>query len=252
MQIPLSVVSTVWMSSPISEEELSELPECVISERPVRRAERARASCRSRRRISDQKNMLLLSSSSRCLQMPLWPLLAAAALFGTWSGPQHMTLQSHTETGRRCLRAPPCRARPRAGAPCLSLTAVIPPVRTGTGAAGAVDARSCASMVHQMASATMAALEPSSQSAASAPTALTAALGRQLIFPLIWPRPHRHRHRHRPRLRRPRHRHHQVRPRLLHRPRRHRPRLRPRSRRPHHRRPRHRPRLRRPTRHHRA
>ena len=137
---------------------------------------------------SDQKNMLLLSSSSRCLQMPLWPLLAAAALFGTWSGPQHMTLQSHTETGRRCLRAPPCRARPRAGAPCLSLTAVIPPVRTGTGAAGAVDARSCASMVHQMASATMAAREPSSQSAASAPTALTAALGRQLIFPLIWPR----------------------------------------------------------------
>ena len=40
MQIPLSVVSTVWMPSPISEEELSELPECVIGERPVRRAER--------------------------------------------------------------------------------------------------------------------------------------------------------------------------------------------------------------------
>lgn len=35
-----SVVSTVWRSSPRSEEELSELPECVLCERLVRRAER--------------------------------------------------------------------------------------------------------------------------------------------------------------------------------------------------------------------
>jgi len=35
-----SVVSTVWRSSPLSEEELSELPECVLCERLVRRAER--------------------------------------------------------------------------------------------------------------------------------------------------------------------------------------------------------------------
>ena len=34
-----SVVSTVWRSSPLSEEELSELPECVLRECPVRRAE---------------------------------------------------------------------------------------------------------------------------------------------------------------------------------------------------------------------
>ena len=89
---------------------------------------------------------------------------------------------------------PPDRthARPRAGAPRPSLTAVAPPVRAGTGAAGAVDARRCASMVHQMASATMAVPEPSTRCAASAPTALTAALGRQLIFRLLWPRPTRH------------------------------------------------------------
>ena len=60
-------------------------------------------------------------------------------------------------------------------------TAVAPPVRAGTGAAGAVDAQRRASMVHQMASATMAAPEPSIHSAASALTALTAAHGRQLI-----------------------------------------------------------------------
>jgi hypothetical protein len=30
----------VWRSSPLSEEELSELPECVLCERLVRRAER--------------------------------------------------------------------------------------------------------------------------------------------------------------------------------------------------------------------
>lgn len=33
-------MSTVWRSSPLSEEELSELPECVLCERLVRRAER--------------------------------------------------------------------------------------------------------------------------------------------------------------------------------------------------------------------
>ena len=37
--------------------------------------------------------------------MPLWPFLAAVALFGTWSGPQHMTLESHPETGRRSALA---------------------------------------------------------------------------------------------------------------------------------------------------
>eukprot|EP00900_Chrysochromulina_parva_P015311 jgi/Chrpa1/23781/Chrysochromulina_OHIO_Genome00025926-RA len=35
------------------------------------------------------------------LHMPVWPLLAAAALFGTFSGPQHLTQESHPETGRR-------------------------------------------------------------------------------------------------------------------------------------------------------
>jgi hypothetical protein len=35
-----SVVPTVWRSPPLSEEELSELPECVLCERLVRRAER--------------------------------------------------------------------------------------------------------------------------------------------------------------------------------------------------------------------
>jgi hypothetical protein len=129
--------------------------------------------------------MVMLSSSTRCLQMPLWPFLAAAAaLFGTFSGPQHLTQESHPETGQRSARArrhvPPgrTRARPRAGAPRPSLTAVAPPIRAGTGAVRAVDARRRASMVHQMASATMAAPEPSIHSAASAPTALTAALGR--------------------------------------------------------------------------
>jgi hypothetical protein len=131
--------------------------------------------------------MLMLTSSSRCLQTPLWPFLAAAALFGTFSGPQYLTQESHHETGRRSARArrhvPPgrTRARPRAGAPRPTLTAVAPPVRAGTGAVREVDARRRASMVHQMASATMAAPEPSIHSAASARTALIAALGRQLI-----------------------------------------------------------------------
>ena len=45
---------------------------------------------------------MLVASSSRCLaHMPLWPFLAAAALFGTFSGPQHLTQESHPETGRR-------------------------------------------------------------------------------------------------------------------------------------------------------
>ena len=131
--------------------------------------------------------MVMLSSSTRCLQMPLWPFLAAAAaLFGTFSGPQHLTQESHPETGRRSARArrhvpPGTRARPRAGAPRPSLTAVAPPVRAGTGTVRALDARRRASMVHQMASATMAAPEPSIHSAASALTALTAAHGRQFI-----------------------------------------------------------------------
>ena len=127
------------------------------------------------------------------LHMPLWPLLAAAALFGTFSGPQHLTQESHPETGRRCARA--AMSRPAAhmlGHEPEPLTAVAPPVRAGTGAAGAVDARRRAPMVHQMASATMAAPEPSTRCAASALTALTAALGRQLIFRLLWPRPTRH------------------------------------------------------------
>ena len=135
---------------------------------------------------------MLLASSSR-LHMPLWPLLAAAALFGTFSGPQHLTQESHPETGRRCARA--AMSRPAAhmlGHEPEPLTAVAPPVRAGTGAAGAVDARRRASMVHQMASATMAAPEPSTRCAASAPTALTAALDRQQIFRLLWPRPTRH------------------------------------------------------------
>jgi len=139
--------------------------------------------------------MVMLSSSTRCLQMPLWPFLAAAAaLFGTFSGPQHLTQESHPETGRRSARArrhvpPGTRARPRAGAPRPSLTAVDPPVRAGTGTVRALDARRRASMVHQMASATMAAPEPSIHSAASAPTARTAARGRQLTQPLLWLRP---------------------------------------------------------------
>ena len=53
------------------------------------------------------------------LHMPLWPFLAAAALFGTFSGPQHLTQESHPETGRRSARAAMSRpARvlgPRAG-----------------------------------------------------------------------------------------------------------------------------------------
>ena len=82
-----------------------------------------------------RKTILMLASTSRCLQMPLWPFLAAAALFGTFSGPQHLTQESHPETGRRSARArrhvPPgrTRARPRAGAPRPSLTAVAPPFR---------------------------------------------------------------------------------------------------------------------------
>ncbi len=135
---------------------------------------------------------MLLASSPR-LHMPLWPLLAAAALFGTFSGPQHLTQESHPETGRRCARA--AMSRPAAhmlGHEPEPLTAGAPPVRAGTGAAGAVDARRRASMVHQMASATMAAPEPSTRCAASALTALTAALGRQRIFRLLWPRPTRH------------------------------------------------------------
>jgi len=42
-----SVVSTVWRSPPLSEEELSELPECVLCERLVRRAERGVTQFRS-------------------------------------------------------------------------------------------------------------------------------------------------------------------------------------------------------------
>ena len=135
---------------------------------------------------------MLLATSSR-LHRPLWPILAAAALFGTFSGPRHLTQESHPETGRRCARA--AMSRPAAhmlGHEPEPLTAVAPPVRAGTGAAGAVDARRRASMVHQMASATMAAPEPSTRCAASAPTALTAALDCQLIFRLLWPRPTRH------------------------------------------------------------
>ena len=135
---------------------------------------------------------MLLASSSR-LHMPLWPLLAAAALFGTFSGPQHLTQESHPETGRRCARA--AMSRPAAhmlGHEPEPFTTVARPVRAGTRAAGAVDAQRRASMVHQMASATMAAPEPSTRCAASAPTALTAALDCQLIFRLLWPRPTRH------------------------------------------------------------
>ena len=47
---------------------------------------------------------MLLATSSR-LHRPLWPILAAAALFGTFSGPRHLTQESHPETGRRCTRA---------------------------------------------------------------------------------------------------------------------------------------------------
>jgi len=126
------------------------------------------------------------------LHMPVWPLLAAAALFGTFSGPQHLTQESHPETGRRCARAAMSRPAHMLGHEPEPFTTVAPPVRAGTGAAGAVDAQRRASMVHQMASATMAAPEPSTRCAASAPTALTAALGRQLIFRLLWPRPTRH------------------------------------------------------------
>ena len=46
--------------------------------------------------------MLLASSTTSCLQMPLWLFLAAAALFGTFSSPQHLMQESHPETGRRC------------------------------------------------------------------------------------------------------------------------------------------------------
>jgi len=142
---------------------------------------------------------MLVASSSRCLvHMPLWPFLAAAALFGTFSGPQHLTQESHPETGRRraAMLRPATRARPRAGAPRLSLTAVAPPVRTGTGAAGAGDARRRAGCMrtqsHQMASATMVAPEPSIRCAISAPTAQTVALGCQLLLILLWSRPSRH------------------------------------------------------------
>ena len=57
------------------------------------------------RSLFDRVFRMLLTSSTRCLQMPLWPFLAAVALFGTWSGPQHMTLESHPETGRRSALA---------------------------------------------------------------------------------------------------------------------------------------------------
>ena len=124
-------------------------------------------------------NMLLASSTTSCLQMPLWLFLAAAALFGTFSSPQHLM----QETGRRCVCArrhdPPVRmtrARPRAGAPRLSLRANAPPSRAGTGAAAAINARRRA-LVQKMKGATMADPERSTQSAPSAPIARTAAPG---------------------------------------------------------------------------
>ena len=161
----------------------------------VRMRQKSCSSSQTRSRVPSSYLLILLtSSSSRCLQMPLWPFLAAAALFGTWSGPQHMTLESHP--GRRSARA--AMSRPAAHmlgtgrSPSPIPHSRRPSVRAGTGAVRAVDARRRASMVHQMASATMAAPEPSTRCAASAPTALTAALGRQLIFSLLWPRPTRH------------------------------------------------------------
>ena len=126
--------------------------------------------------------MLLASSTTSCLQMPLWLFLAAAALFGTFSSPQHLMQESHPETGRRCVCArrhdPPgrTRARPRAGAPRLSLRANAPPSRAGTGAAAAINARRRA-LVQKMKGATMADPERSTQSAPSAPIARTAAPG---------------------------------------------------------------------------
>ena len=124
-------------------------------------------------------NMLLASSTTSCLQMPLWLFLAAAALFGTFSSPQHLM----QETGRRCVCArrhdPPVRmtrARPRAGAPRLSLRANAPPSRAGTGAAAAINARRRA-LVQKMKGAMMADPERSTQSAPSAPIARTAAPG---------------------------------------------------------------------------
>jgi len=133
--------------------------------------------------FANPQHMLLASrGTTRCLQMPLWLFLAAAALFGTFSSPQHLMQESHPETGRRCVCArrhdPPgrTRARPRAGAPRLSLRANAPPSRAGTGAAAAINARRRA-LVQKMKGATMADPERSTQSAPSAPIARTVAPG---------------------------------------------------------------------------
>ncbi len=131
--------------------------------------------------FANPQHMLLASrGTTRCLQMPLWLFLAAAALFGTFSSPQHLMQESHPETGWRCVCArchdPPgrTRARPRAGAPRLSLRANAP--RAGTGAAAAINARRRA-LVQKMKGATMADPERSTQSAPSAPIARTVAPG---------------------------------------------------------------------------
>ena len=50
-------------------------------------------------------NHINMLKSRGPLHMPLWPFLAAAALFGTFSGPQHLTQELHPETGRRSARA---------------------------------------------------------------------------------------------------------------------------------------------------
>jgi hypothetical protein len=70
-----SVVSTVWRSSPLSEEELSELPECVLSERLVRRAERGVSPC-----LSSLKDAVHVSAAAHSVLDASVPPVTRAAV----------------------------------------------------------------------------------------------------------------------------------------------------------------------------